>query len=154
MSVSFIHVLMNNCFISGSVPAEWSKGIINPIPKSNTADMRYPLPYNGITLSISMYKLYSLDINDRQSKWVENSDIFVDEKNGVRKKRSTIDHLSSVTNLIETRKKLKRSTFCALIDLKRAYESVNRILLFYKLENLGIGGTMIIVYCRFFMCAY
>ena len=26
MSIAFIHVLMNVCFISGSVPAEWSKG--------------------------------------------------------------------------------------------------------------------------------
>ena len=143
ISIAFIHVLMNVCFTSGSVPAEWSKGIINPIPKSNTADMRDPLSYRGITLSNSMYKLYSSVINDRLSKWVENSDILVDEQNGFRKKRSTIDHLSSVTNLIETRKKLKRSTFCAFIDLKKAYDSVNRELLWHKLEHLGIGGTML-----------
>ena len=105
--------------------------------------MRDPLSYRGITLSNSMYKLYSSVINDRLSKWVENSDILVDEQNGFRKKRSTIDHLSSVTNLIETRKKLKRSTFCAFIDLKKAYDSVNRELLWHKLEHLGIGGTML-----------
>ena len=28
MSIAFIHVLVNVCFKSGSVPAEWSKGII------------------------------------------------------------------------------------------------------------------------------
>ena len=64
ISIAFIHVLMNVCFTSGSVPAEWSKGIINPIPKSNTADMRDPLSYRGITLSNSMYKLYSSVINE------------------------------------------------------------------------------------------
>ena len=102
MSIAFIHVLMKVCFTSGSIPAEWSKGII--IHKSNTADMRDPLSYRGITLSNSMYKLYSSVINDRPSKWVENSDILVDEQSGFRKQRSTIDHLSSVTNLIETLK--------------------------------------------------
>ena len=53
MSIAFIHVLMNVCFTFGSVPAEWSKGIINSIPKSNTADLRDPLSYRGITLSNS-----------------------------------------------------------------------------------------------------
>ena len=62
---------------------------------------------------------------------------------GSGKKRSTIDNLSSVTNLIETRKKLKRSTFCACIDLIEAYDSVNRELLWHKLEHLGISGTML-----------
>ena len=90
-----------------------------------------------------MYKLYSSVINDRLSKWVENSDRFVDEQNEVRKKRNYIDYLSSVTNLIETRKKLKRSTICDFIDLKRAYDSVNRELLWHKLESLGIGGTIL-----------
>ena len=56
MSIAFIHVLMNVCFTSGSVPAEWSIGILNPISKSNTADMRDPLSNRGITLSNSMYK--------------------------------------------------------------------------------------------------
>ena len=93
MLIAFIHVLMNVCFSFGSVSAEWSKGIINPIPKSYTADMRDPLYNRGITLSISMYKLYSSVVNDRLSKLVENSDILVDEQNGFRKKRSTIDHL-------------------------------------------------------------
>ena len=90
----------------------------------------------------SMHKFYSSVINDRLSKWVENGDMLVDEQNGFRKKRSTIDHLSSVTNLVETRKKLNRSTFCAFIDLKKAYDSVNRELFWHELEHLGIGGTM------------
>ena len=71
-----------------------------------------------------MYKLYSSVINGRLSKWVENSDIIVAEQNGFKKKQSTIDHLSSVTNLNETQKKLKGSTFCAFID-KKAYDSVS-----------------------------
>ena len=111
---------MNVCFTSGSVSAEWSKGIINPIPKSNTADTRDPLSYRGIVLS--MYKLYSSVINNRLSKWVENSDILVDEQNGFRKKQSTIDYLSSLTNLIETRNKL----YIVLLLIKKAYDSVNR----------------------------
>ena len=64
---------MNAFFTSVSVSAEWSKGI-----------------YRGITLSNSM--LYSSVINARLSKWVEISDILVDEQNGFRKKQSTMGY--------------------------------------------------------------
>ena len=47
MAIAFIHVLMNVCFTSGSVPAELSKGIIHPSPKSKTADMGDPLQHNS-----------------------------------------------------------------------------------------------------------
>ena len=59
---------MNVCFTYDSVPAELSKGIINPIPKSNTVDVSDPLSYRGLTLSNSMYKLYSSIISGRLSK--------------------------------------------------------------------------------------
>ena len=51
-SVSFLHVLFNTCFTTGVVPTEWGKGIITPIPKSNTSDPRDPLSYRGITLAL------------------------------------------------------------------------------------------------------
>ena len=143
ISIAFIHALLNVCFNSGTVPSEWGRGIINPIPKSSTADMRDPLSYRGITLANTMYKLYSFIINDRLSKWVESNDKIVDEQNGFRKKRSTIDHLSSLTGLIDTRKKLKQSTFCAFIDFKKAYDSIDRDILWKKLEHIGLSGYIL-----------
>ena len=54
------------------------------------------------------------------------------------KGRSTVDHINTITSIIETRKKYKFSTYVAFIDFKKAYDSINRALLFNKLENLGI----------------
>ena len=51
-SVSFLHVLFNVFYASGVIPSDWGKGIINPIPKSNTADPRDPLSCRGITLAL------------------------------------------------------------------------------------------------------
>ncbi len=65
-----------------------------------------------------MYKLYCFILNKRLSVWSEANSKIVDEQNGFRKHRSTIDHLSSLTHIIETRKKNKLSTFCAFIDLE------------------------------------
>ena len=134
--------MFNLCFDSGYVPSNWGKGIINPIPKSNTADPRDPLSYRGITLAPATYKLYCSILNERLSKWINRNNVLVDEQNGFRKTRCTIDHVSSLTNLIETRQKLKLSTFAAFIDFKKAYDSINRTLLWKRLTQIGIRGKM------------
>ena len=91
-----------------------------------------------------MYKLYSSIINNRLTIWSENNNKIVDEQNGFRKKRSTIDQLSSLTNIIDTRKKLKRSTFCAFIDFKKAYDFINRGKLWTRLQNIGVSSKMLV----------
>ena len=119
-SVTFLHVLFNICFESGFVPSVWSKSISNQMPKSSQSDPRNPLSYRGITLASSMYRLYSTALNNRLSKWAEQNDKLVDEQNGFRRTRSTMDHLASLTNIIDTRKKRKLSTLCAFIDFHKA----------------------------------
>jgi uncharacterized protein CbrC (UPF0167 family) len=47
---------------------------------------------------------------------VDDNDLLADEQNGFRKERSTVDQLYSLTNIIEVRKKLRKSSFCAIID--------------------------------------
>ena len=141
-AISFLHVLFNVCFEKGCIPSDWGKGIINPIPKSSTMDPRDPLSYRGITLASAMYKIYCAVLNKRLSKWVENNGILVDEQNGFRKGRSTVDHISSLSNLINTRKKAKLSTYCAFVDFKKAYDYVDRDIMWGRLESYGLDGKM------------
>ncbi|XP_060597913.1 uncharacterized protein LOC132751716 [Ruditapes philippinarum] len=142
-AVMFMHALFNVCFKSGTIPNIWGKNVINPIPKSASMDPRNPLSYRGISLTCSVYKLYCAILNNRLSNWAENRDVIVDEQNGFRKKRSTIDHLFTLTNIIDTRKKRKQSTFAAFIDFKKAYDYINRDLLWKKLYDIGIKGKML-----------
>ena len=71
-------------------------------------------------------------------------------QNGFRRNGNTIDHLSSITSIIETRKLRKLSTFAAFVDFKKTYDSVNRALLFNKLEQLGTSSKMIRALRSFF----
>ena len=142
VSICFLHVLFNVCFDKGLVPALWGQCVIKPIPKSSSNDPRDPLSYRGIALASSIYKVYCTVINDRLTKWAESRDVITDEQNGFRKKRSTIDHISSLTSIIDTRKKLKLSTFCAFIDFRKAYDSINRAKLWQRLSELGVSGKL------------
>ena len=141
-AVSFLHVLFNICFDTGIVPSECGKCIINPIHKSSTSDRRDPLSFRGISLAPSMYKLYCSVLNRRLSSWAEQNDKIVDEQNGFRKSRSTTDHILSLTSIIDTRKKVKKSTFCAFIDFKKAYDTIDRNLLWKRLSDIGVSGKM------------
>ena len=60
-------------------------------------------------------------------------EILSDAKNGFRKGRSTIDHVLSLTNIIETRKHKRQSTFAVFADFRKAYEALKR-----NLRTLGI----------------
>lgn len=54
-----------------------------------------------------------------------------------------MDQISSLTNIIDTRKKGKQSTFCAFIDFRKAFDSVNRNLLWRKLTDIGMPTKML-----------
>ncbi|CAC5411253.1 unnamed protein product [Mytilus coruscus] len=138
--ISILHKLYNLCFSSGNVPNMWNKGIIIPIPKCSTSDPRDPLSYRGITLAPFAYKMYCGILNERLVKWLDEREIIYDEQNSFMKGKSSIDHISTITSIIETRKKCKLSTYVAFIDFKKAYDSINRVFLFNKLENLGISS--------------
>lgn len=141
-AISFLHILFNICFDNGIVPSDWGKCVINPIPKSSTSDRRDPLSYRGISLAPAMYKLYCSVLNRRLSSWSEQHGKLTDDQNGFRKGRSTTDHILSLTNIIDTRKRLRKPTFCAFIDFRKAYDTINRNILWKRLSNIGISGKM------------
>ena len=100
-------------------------------------DKRDPLSYRGISLAATMYKIYSSILNKRTVKWTDSNGIIAEEQNVFRKERSTVNHSSCLTNVIDTHKTFKLSTFCAFIDFRKALDSVNRNLLRQKLANNG-----------------
>ena len=131
--IDILHRLFSVCFNTGIVPDEWNYSIITPIPKSSTGDARNPLNYRGISLAPACYKLYCGVLNSRLETFVDEKNLLSDEQNGFRKSRSTLDHLSTLTSLIETRKAMKKDTFVAFIDFSKAYDSIPRD------ENCGLN---------------
>ena len=89
--------------------------------------------------------MYCYILNKRLTAWDDRNGVISDTQNGFRKPlgRSTLDHISTLTSIIETRKVQGKSTFAAFIDFKKVYDSINRIcLLFIKLNDIGRGGNM------------
>ena len=49
----------------------------------------------------------------------------------------------SLTSIIETRKRNKLPTYCAFIDFKKAYDYVDRKILWERLQRVGVSGRML-----------
>ena len=56
-------------------------------------------------------------------------------------KKSCIDHLSTLTSITDTRRKLRKSTYTAFIDFSKAFDRVNINILWSKLGGLGIDNN-------------
>jgi len=134
--------LFQACFKHGVVPNIWRKALIKPIPKSSSKDPLIPLNYRGISLISCVSKLYSSIINSRIVKFCDEQSVLVEEQNGFRRARSCDDHIFSLTSIIENCLNDNKSTFCAFIDLEKAFDWLNRDLLLHKLLSLNIQGKI------------
>ena len=70
------------------------------------------------------------------------NNILVEEQNGFRVGRSCIDHIFVLCTVLRNRKMMGKETFLCFIDYKKAFDSVDRNLLLYKLSNIGVNGKM------------
>ena len=112
------------------------------IPKSTSKDPHVPLNYRGISILSCVGKVFSGIINARVVYYCEENGVFQDEQNGFRKSRSCEDPLFVLTSIIRNRLSEGRGTFCAFIDMQKAFDWVDRDLLFYKLLKYNIRGKI------------
>ena len=134
--------IMHHCFANSKIPTEWSRGIINPIYK-NDGDPRNPLAYRPITLISIPCKVYAQILNARLEKWLETNDILCDEQNGFRKERNCLDHIYLLHSILSNRKMSKKDTFVCFVDVKKAFDTVDRDCLWYKLLRIGIHDNFL-----------
>ena len=138
-----LHLFFSLCFTHHIVPKIWQKAIISPILNSSLKDPFVPLNYRGISLLSCIYKLYSSVINNRLSSYCECNKLIDEEQNGFRPGRSCLDHVFVLSSVIRNRQSNNMSTFAAFIDMKKAFDWVDRDLLLFKiLSQFGIKGKM------------
>ena len=104
--------------------------------------------YRGISLLSCVFKIFSSILNDRIAKHLESNDFLVEEQNGFRKGRSYTDHIFSLHTILFYRINQNKCTFVTFLDLRNAFDSVNRDFLFCKLRASGIDGKMYFIITR------
>ena len=137
-----LHSLFNKCFQYGIVPNIWSQTLLCPIVKPGK-DPRIPTNCHGISLISTVSKLFSTILNARLVNFIDNNNILCEEQNGFRKARSCTEHIYIMSTIIRMKKKNNQSVFACFIDFSKAFDSVNRDLLWFRLLNYGIDGKFL-----------
>ncbi|MES9883775.1 MAG: reverse transcriptase family protein [Sedimenticola sp.] len=137
-----LHKLFSICFNNNTVPSVWYKTIIYPILKNNKC-YKDPMSYRGISLMSTVVKLFNGVLNNRITRFLNTNNTLCEEQNGFRKLRSCIDNIYSLTTVIRNRRLKNLPTFLCFVDFAKAFDSVNRDCLWFKLLNVGIRGKMI-----------
>ena len=78
-------------------------------------------------------------------KYCDFNSVLVDKQNGFRRDRSCNDHIFVYPVLSRTIFQRKKSTFCAFVDMVKAFDKINKIdrnLIFYSLLNYNIEGKI------------
>ena len=138
--IDFLVILLNKLFNEGIFPSDWAKSIIVPLHKKG--DINNPDNYRGIALTSILSKVYTNILNRRLTKWAEKEDKIMEEQAGFRRGYSTIDHIFTLYSIVQ--KYLLRNTklYVAFIDFRKAFDSVNRNLLWNVLRKQGVKGKL------------
>ena len=133
--------IFNILLSKGIFSSAWANGNIVPIYKSgNTFD---PGNYRGICISSCLGKFFTLIMNTRLSEFLEENNVINRCQIGFRKHHRTADHLLVLKTFIDFYTSHRKPIFACFIDFKKAYDSVWRKSLLFKLISCRCSKTFL-----------
>ena len=134
--------LFSTAIASGILPESWKQAVVAPIYKKG--DPCLPENYRPISLLSIVGKLYANYLLIHLNTWITQNNILGIEQIGFRSGHSTLDHCAVLSHLAYKYSiKANSKLFVAFLDLKAAFDSVDRQLLWSKLERTGIPSNLI-----------
>ena len=133
-------VLFALIFKSGTSPKQWQQGVMTMIPK--TGDLTDWANYRGITLLSIVGKVFEGVMANRIFIQLESTGKLPMEQGGFRKGYGCSDHMFVLAETIKHRARRNLSTYCAFLDIRKAYPTMWRGGMLHALAKAGIGGRM------------
>ena len=139
--VSSLKTLFNHILSTERFPSAWKRSRIQMLHKGG--DKRVLDNYRGICISSNVGKLFVKILGARLDRDVEQRDLLGDVQFGFRKGKRTTDALFILSALLEKQKKSGKKIAMAFLDIKKAYDRVDRTILWRTLSKLGYGGKFL-----------
>ncbi|CAM4859591.1 unnamed protein product [Rotaria socialis] len=119
---------------------DWSTAIIIRLFK-NKGDKRDCGNYRGISLLPVASKVFSRLILNRVQKHLGTQ--IMEQQAGFQSNRSTIDHIFALKLLMEKTRDHNKSLFLCFIDIQKAYDSINREILWCICRHYGLTTKIV-----------
>ena len=131
----FIHNLINDIWLTHDVPSTWKDAVLVTIFK-NKGDRAICSNSRGIALLGTAGKVLARILLRRLIASVSES-LMPETQCGFRSGRSTVDMIFAARQLMEKSREQHRDVYIAFVDLSKAFDSVDRELLWRVLEKCG-----------------
>ena len=122
-------------------PDSWAEGVRSAIYKTGISTD--PENYRGITVLSVFTNIFETAVHDQMTFANEAFGIIDKLNGGFIKGSRTADNLLILNTLIERQLILGKHLFICFVDFSKAFDRVNRHILFYKLIKSGFHGKVI-----------
>jgi hypothetical protein len=133
--------VLNAAFQVGVVPAEVNGSLVTPVFKKG--DPLCTENYRPIAVTEPIMRLYASILNSRLVKFTEDNNLRAHTQSGFRPKLSTLHSVFALQHFVDRAKADGHQLYICFLDLKAAYDTVQRPLLWQVLQRLGVHGPML-----------
>nr|KAG5708163.1 hypothetical protein BaRGS_002899 [Batillaria attramentaria] len=138
-AVNMLHSLFSKIWEKEEVPAQWKEGIVIKLPKKG--DLRDYSNYRGIMLLSVPGKVLNRILLERMREAVDP--MLRDQQVGFRRNRSCDDQIASLRIIVEQSLEWNSPLYINFIDCEKAFDSVNREVLWKLPKHYGVPGKII-----------
>jgi hypothetical protein len=121
-----------------TVPSSWKCARVHPVPKKG--DLAAIANYRPISLTEILRKLFEDMLKPILTSFIEPLSV---EQGGFRARRGCLDQISALQEWICQSKLAHRQRHLAFLDIKAAYDQVDRSLLWNKCRRKGVPENLV-----------
>ena len=129
-----------NRFFRIAFPSSLSTSVLIPVYKGK-GDPSDPANFRGISVTPIFSKLYACLLERRLSTALDAAGLRADSQFGFRRHRGTREAAFVLRAVIESQR--KEPLYCAFVDFQKAFDSVQRPLLWRLLRNLSVPEAFV-----------
>ena len=135
------HGIIVAVWMTGEVPQEWKDATVKVLYKKK--DRTECSNYRGLFLVAHAGKVLLKVVANRHGDFCEEAGILPEEQCGFRPQRSTTDMMFLVRRLHKLGRASSISLEIFFVNLAKAYDSIDRVLLWEVLARFGVPPRMI-----------
>lgn len=131
--------LCNQAWKEGTVPKEWSRSVLIPIPKKG--NLKECENYRTIALTSCIGKVFMMILLNRLKNHMEP--LLSETQAGFRAGRSTIHQILTLRLIAEKAKRNNRKVYNCFIDFKKAFDTVEHEAVWAVLRSYGVNEKLV-----------
>jgi hypothetical protein len=139
-ALKWLHEIFVDIWQTEEIVDDWTLAILIRLFK-NKGDPKQCDNYRGISLLVVASKLFTRVILNRIQKLIDRQ--LLEQQAGFRSNRSTIDQIFILKMTMEKSREFNKPLFMCFIDIQKAYDSVNRKLLWKICQRYGLTDKIV-----------